>query len=399
MYDNNKNDFERFVTLYLAEQDKRNEELRERDNHIRLLRIVNTILTVFLLLSLTATGWLYFNKNGSLFTPNKPEDGIYTSITLSELSSQRKANIAKTKHDCEGEFFNITGNIDKINDDLKYITFLNAEDLMDRTTFKFNINSDDIKDAVSNYNEGDRISLNCKCVSVGRFKGFEFDIVEIANEENEYPVVQLSQMSEERKNDLNAAKEAYIEKKLIISGKVDGIDKNFAYFTLTDPQNYTDKTVFKFYVPTELKDKAIVLSKGQLIKVKCICTNVGLIQGYDFVLEEIYTEPQEYKETSISKLSDELSKNFASAQEHKDEFLKFSGKYVSAADDMSYIILKNQENSFDKTEYKIYLNNSELFKEAINGYNINRVITVCVQCRSVNRLKGYEFDLKEIGED
>ena len=102
---------------------------------------------------------------------------------------------------------------------------------------------------------------------------------------------------------------------------------------------------------------------------------------------------------SISELSYAFSTDFAAAQDYKDKFLKFSGKYVSAADDMSYIILKNQENSFDKTEYKIYINNSELFKEAISGYNINNIMTVCVQCRSVNRLKGYEFDLKEIVEE
>ncbi|MBQ8941421.1 MAG: hypothetical protein IJ062_06235 [Firmicutes bacterium] len=399
MYDNNKNDFEKFVTLYLAEQDKRNEELRERDNQIRLLRIVNTILTVFLLLSLTATGWLYFNKNGSLFTPNKPEDGIYTSITLSELSSQRKANIAKTKYDCEGKFFNITGNINKINDDLKYITLLNPDDLMDRTTYKFNISSDEVKDAVSGYNSGDRISLNCKCVSVGRFKGFEFDIIELANEESEYKVVPLTQLAEERKTDSNAAKESYLGEKIVTEGQINNIDKNFSYFTMTDKQDNTDKTIFKFYVPTELKEQAIVLSKGQVIRVKCTCTNVGMLQGYDFVLEEIFTDPQDYKEISISELSYAFSTDFAAAQDYKDKFLKFSGKYVSAADDMSYIILKNQENSFDKTEYKIYINNSELFKEAISGYNINNIMTVCVQCRSVNRLKGYEFDLKEIVEE
>ncbi len=399
MNDNNNSDFDRFVTLYLAEQDKRNEEIRERDFQIRTLRIVNTLLTILLLTSLTALGWVYFSNGRGIFKESAPKDGQYIHITLEELNNTRKGNVAKAKYDYENGFYNITGNINKINDDLKYITLLNPDNMTDITRYKFNIKDDEVKAAVASYNAGDRISLNCKCVSVGRFTGFEFDIIELAEEESEYTVVPLEQLYNAYKNDLNEASHLYYNKSIITEGKVDSIDKNFAYFTLSDIYEPADGTKYKFYVPSELKQQAIILSKGQNIRVKCKCTGVSLLQGYSFVLDEIFTDPTEYEDITISKLSYEFSENFAQASKYKDLFLKFSGIYDSASNDMSYIILKNPENKFDKTIYKVYLNDSEKFKEYINNINTGKEITVMCQCRNVYRLKGYEFDLKEIDEE
>ncbi|MBR6400456.1 MAG: hypothetical protein IKS17_04455 [Firmicutes bacterium] len=394
MYNNDKNDFEKFVALYLAEQDKRNEELRDRDIQLRSLRIINTVLTALLLISLTVIGWLYLGKNQGVFVQPVPKDAQYTQITLDELKTMRKNNLARTKYDCVGQLYSITGNIDKINDDLKHITLLNPDDFLDRTTYKFNIGSDELRSVLSAYNAGDRISLNCKCVSVGRFAGFEFDIIEIPTEESEYTAVRLSALNEARRSDSGAARTQYEGKKLVTEGAVESIDKGLSYFTLTDTADTSDKTEYKFYVPAELQQSVVILSKGQTVRVKCQCTSVGFIQGYEFVLEEIFTDPQEYTDILMSQLSYEYSEDFAAAAENKGRFFKFKGLYESAANDMSYITLKNPENSYDRTVYKIYLNNSEQFRQQVNDLVPGREITVSCQCRDVIRFKGYEFDLK-----
>ena len=94
-----------------------------------------------------------------------------------------------------------------------------------------------------------------------------------------------------------------------------------------------------------------------------------------------------------------FSNGYSDAQAYKDEFLKFTGKFVQLSSDMSYFIIQNPENEFDKTEYKIYLNGSEIFKQRISSLDINQNVVVYVRCRAVNRFKGYELDLKDIEEN
>ena len=397
MYDNNNSDFDRFVTLYLAEQDKRNEELREKEFQIRTLRIINTLLTIFLLTSLTALGWLYFG--GNLNKSDVPKDGAYTSITLNEMSSLRKSSIAKAKHEYVDNFYQITGNIKEINDDIKYITLLNPDDMKDITTFKFNVNDDSVKDIIAEHNLGDRITLNCKCKSVGRFFGFEFDITEIADESSdEYTIVPLEQLCEDKNTDLSAAKAAYSGKKIITEGKVAKVDKSLNYFVLYNYHDVTDKNTYKFYIPEQLKEDALVLSPDQAIRVKGICTGVGLVNGYEFALDEIFTDELEYTQTNISQLSYIYSTDFDEALKYKDQFLTFTGKFESYNEKLDYMILKNPENSFDKTEFKVYLNGSDNFKQKAKRCDKGQNVVVYTRCRSVSRFNGYEFDLKAFEE-
>lgn len=395
VYDDKNNDFDRFVTLYLAEQDKRNEELRERDFQIRILRIVNTLLTILLLTSLTALGWLYFGHG--VHKSEVPENGEYISITLDEMSRLRKSNIARAKHDYVDNFYQISGNISKIDDDIKYITLLNPDDMKDMTAFKFNVNDDSVKDAISAHNLGDRLTLNCKCKSVGRWKGYEFDIIEISNgETEEYTVVPLEELAMAKNDDFSAAKSAYTNKKIITEGKVAKIDKNFDYFTLYDYHNKNNKNTYKFYVPSALKQQTRILSIDEAIRVKGICTGVGLVNGYEFALEEIFTDPTEYDDVKLSQLSYALTTNFDEAKTYKDRFLKFIGKYDSYDENNDRLMLKNPENDFDKNIYTVYLNGSDVFKQAVKKLDPNQEVTVYVRCRDVNRFNGYEFDLKEI---
>ena len=106
----------------------------------------------------------------------------YTTCTKQELSDALQANAMKAADTYKGQYLEISGYLDVIDSNGKYISINAGEDDWSFVNVQCYIKNDDQKSIIMELNKGDSIVIKGKCTDVGEVLGYSIDIDEVVVE-------------------------------------------------------------------------------------------------------------------------------------------------------------------------------------------------------------------------
>lgn len=103
----------------------------------------------------------------------------------------------------------------------------------------------------------------------------------------EYISVSANKLSDALENNAMKAQNDYKDKYLEITGKLGNIDSSGDYIDLDSNKDF-DMTIIQCYIKSdEQKEVIMKMKKGDKIKVKGHCTDVGELMGYSIDIESV----------------------------------------------------------------------------------------------------------------
>ncbi len=103
----------------------------------------------------------------------------YTPCTTDELAEELEGNALRAEETYQGQYVELTGRLDVIDSDGKYIALYPIHDEWSLTGVRCYIMNDEQKAQVVNMNEGNTVTVRGKIISVGEVIGYDLDIDEI----------------------------------------------------------------------------------------------------------------------------------------------------------------------------------------------------------------------------
>ncbi len=107
------------------------------------------------------------------------EEITYTAVTKQELSDALQGNAMKAQSTYKDQYLEVTGYLETIDSDGKYISIDAGDDDFSFVNVKCNIKNDDQKAVIMEMNKGDAIVVKGKCTDVGELLGYTIDIDEV----------------------------------------------------------------------------------------------------------------------------------------------------------------------------------------------------------------------------
>ena len=99
----------------------------------------------------------------------------YTSVTVTEMMDTLNANAMKASETYKGQYLEITGKLNVIDSDGKYISLVGDGDF-EITGVQCYLKTEEHKKAVMEMSIGDTVTLRGKCKDVGEVLGYTLDI-------------------------------------------------------------------------------------------------------------------------------------------------------------------------------------------------------------------------------
>ena len=112
-------------------------------------------------------------------TETPVEEKEYIVVTKQELSDALDANALKAADTYKDKYVEVSGYLDSIDSDGKYITIDSGSDDYTFVNVQCFIKTDDQKATIMEMNSGDPLTIKGKCTDVGEFLGYSINIEEI----------------------------------------------------------------------------------------------------------------------------------------------------------------------------------------------------------------------------
>ena len=100
----------------------------------------------------------------------------YTKYTVSEMISDLEDNAMAAKEKYDGQYVEITGQMDVVDSDGKYIALYPGKSDFELTSVKCYIMTDEQKEQLKNLKTGSRVTVKGKITDVGEVIGYLLDI-------------------------------------------------------------------------------------------------------------------------------------------------------------------------------------------------------------------------------
>ena len=149
----------------------------------KILKWVLIVLGVLLVLGLVAgTGG---SKDGTLTASKKEEETAetataepieYQTVAVSQMMEDLTSNALKAQDTYKGQYIEITGKLNVIDSNGKYISLVSADDEFAITGVQCYIKTDEQRSQVAQMSKGDIVTLRGKCKDVGEVLGYSLDI-------------------------------------------------------------------------------------------------------------------------------------------------------------------------------------------------------------------------------
>ena len=103
----------------------------------------------------------------------------YTHYDVTEMMADLNSNAMKAQNKYKGQYIEITGKLNVIDSDGKYLSLVDANDQWAILGVQCNIKTDEQRNKVMDMNIGDTITLRGKCTDCGEILGYYLDIESI----------------------------------------------------------------------------------------------------------------------------------------------------------------------------------------------------------------------------
>lgn len=110
---------------------------------------------------------------------NKENKKTYTKVDIDTMEDELENNAAAAKDTYKDKYLEITGKLDTIDSDLKYISLISATKEWDLVGIHCSIKNATTKDTVKTLTRGQTIIIRGKITDVGEVLGYYLDIDEI----------------------------------------------------------------------------------------------------------------------------------------------------------------------------------------------------------------------------
>ncbi|SDA79860.1 tRNA_anti-like [Butyrivibrio sp. INlla18] len=119
------------------------------------------------------------SSSGTTNTEKVEEKIEYTHYDVTEMMDDLDGNAMKAQNKYKGQYIEITGRLNVVDSDGKYISLTKADDEWAILGVTCYIKNDDQKNKVMEMSIGDTVTLRGKCTDVGEVLGYYLDIAEI----------------------------------------------------------------------------------------------------------------------------------------------------------------------------------------------------------------------------
>ena len=120
------------------------------------------------------------NKSLNSNQSNQVQETIeYIKVSKDDLDEALKSNAAAAKDTYNKKYVEVTGKLDTIDSDLKYISLVSSTEEWDILGIHCTIKNNNQKDIVKTLTEGQEITIRGKITNVGEVLGYYLDITEI----------------------------------------------------------------------------------------------------------------------------------------------------------------------------------------------------------------------------
>lgn len=111
-------------------------------------------------------------------TPAPTAEPEYIKVTVDELMDLLDENALKAESTYQDAYLEVTGRLDVIDSDGKYISIYRMDTEFDLISVKCKIKNNDQKMEVMEMKKGDNITVRIKVTSIGEVIGYSGDIIE-----------------------------------------------------------------------------------------------------------------------------------------------------------------------------------------------------------------------------
>lgn len=146
-------------------------------------KVIIGILVLGVIGSVTGGGEESASSNAEVVAEQKTEttsaetnqEITYTPVTVSEMVETLESNAMKASETYKGQYLEITGKLNVIDSNGKYISLVGNGDF-EIIGVQCYLKTDEHKEAVMNMSIGDTVTLKGKCKDVGEVLGYSVDI-------------------------------------------------------------------------------------------------------------------------------------------------------------------------------------------------------------------------------
>lgn len=222
----------------------------------------------------------------------------YTSVSVSQMMKDLKGNAMKAQNSYKGQYLEITGKLNNIDADGKYISLAPSDEAFAIVGVHCNISNDTQKAQVMNMKEDDIVTLRGKCTDVGEIMGYTlkidsidgYDAAELAAKPTAggWIVCDASTLVNDLNENAMKAQAMYKGQKISVTGKLSNIDADGKYISIRPIDNpYSFVSIQCFIKSDDIKSAVMDLSIDDIITVKGLCKDVGEVLGYSINIEEL----------------------------------------------------------------------------------------------------------------
>ena len=222
----------------------------------------------------------------------------YTSVSVSQMMEDLKANAMKAADTYKGKYLEITGRLGTIDSEGSYISLLAKDDQFAIIGVHCNVKTKEQKAQVASMSADDTVTLRGKCRDVGEVLGYTLDIDSIDGYDqgqaaetetvDGYIVCRAQDLTDAMHENALKAMMTYKDRQICVTGRVSNIDSSGKYISI-EPEDdpYTFVNIQCYIKDDTVKAAVMELSSDDVITVRGKCTDVGELLGYSINIESL----------------------------------------------------------------------------------------------------------------